>query len=274
MNIRHFANAKPLTSFFVLAYAIAWMAWAPLILSPKGLGWIGINVPFETVVPGAFAPTIAALVIQWFTVRNLRICRLIGSWPRFFLGLAVGLALIVTGYVVVPALAITKSIGLLRWKTFLSWSAYGCNFSTFFGGPVNEEPGWRGFALPRLQARFGPLGAALTLGVLWAGWHLPLFLIHGWSRLPVWAYVIVVTSLSILMTFVFNMSGSSILVCIWMHAIFNTCFILLLGSLLANAPLRPHSLLIYLASILALPLAIILSTRGRLGRAQCDPPVA
>jgi len=248
------------------------MAWAPLILSPKGLGWIGINVPFEAVVPGAFAPTIAALVIQWFTVRNLRICRLIGSWPRFFLGLAVGLALVVTGYVVVPALAITKSIGLLHWKTFLSWSAYDVNFSTFFGGPVNEEPGWRGFALPRLQARFGPLGAALTLGVLWAGWHLPLFLIHGWYGLPVWAYVIVVTSLSVLMTLAFNISGSSILVCIWMHAIFNTCFILLLGSLLANAPLRPHSLLIYLASVSALPLAAILCTRGRLGRVNTLTP--
>jgi membrane protease YdiL (CAAX protease family) len=240
------------------------MAWLPLILSPSGLGWIRFHVPIETVVPGAFAPTIAALIVQWLTKRDLRICQLIGSWPRFFLGLAVSLALIVAGYVVIPALAITKSIRLLHWKTFLSPSAYDCNFSTFFGGPVNEEPGWRGFALPRLQARFGHLGAALTLGVLWAGWHLPLFLIHGWSGLPVWAYVIMMTGLSVLMTFAFNISRSSILVSIWMHAIFNTCFILLLG-LLANAPLRPHSLLIYLASILVLPLAIIVCTRGQLG---------
>jgi uncharacterized protein len=44
------------------------------------------------------------------------------------------------------------------------------------GGPLGEEPGWRGFVLPRLQPRFGPLGGTLLLGFLWGCWHLPEFL--------------------------------------------------------------------------------------------------
>lgn len=46
----------------------------------------------------------------------------------------------------------------------------------FLGGPLPEEIGWRGFALPRLQSKFGPLKATLLLSVLWAFWHLPHFL--------------------------------------------------------------------------------------------------
>lgn len=44
---------------------------------------------------------------------------------------------------------------------------------------IGEELAWRGFALPRLRARYGALGGSLILGLLWAGWHLPNQLIPG-----------------------------------------------------------------------------------------------
>jgi membrane protease YdiL (CAAX protease family) len=47
------------------------------------------------------------------------------------------------------------------------------------GGPLSEEPGWRGTAYPRLRTSLGRLRAGLLLGAIWAVWHLPLFFIHG-----------------------------------------------------------------------------------------------
>lgn len=66
---------------------------------------------------------------------------------------------------------------------------------------LGEELGWRGFALPRLLQHMGPIRASLTLGALWALWHLPYFLYQpsyqamGWAGLPVLGLSFVATAL-------------------------------------------------------------------------------
>jgi membrane protease YdiL (CAAX protease family) len=92
---------------------------------------------------------------------------------------------------------------------------------------VAEEFGWRGFALPRLQARFGSLGATLVLGPIWAIWHLPMFFVPGSPQysenvpasLAVYTFVIV--CLSILFTVIYNRSSGSVLACMLFHAFLN-----------------------------------------------------
>jgi membrane protease YdiL (CAAX protease family) len=61
--------------------------------------------------------------------------------------------------------------------------SYPAAFAATFvlGGPLGEEPGWRGFALPRLQPLHGPLLGSVILGVLWALWHFPLFWSGVWT---------------------------------------------------------------------------------------------
>jgi hypothetical protein len=120
----------------------------------------------------------------------------------------------------------------LNWSALASTSMY--NYSTLLGGPLFEEPGWRGYALPRLESRFSPLLSSLIVGTLWAIWHLPFFLYPGWSSCPIWIYFLILTGLSVLMAFAANLARFGVIAPVAMHAIFNSTGGLLQG-LFANA---------------------------------------
>jgi CAAX protease family protein len=86
-------------------------------------------------------------------------------------------------------------------------------------GPLGEEFGWRGLALPLLQRRFSPFWASLILGVVWAVWHAPAFVMSGtpqsaWSFGPFFVGLIAV---AMIMTPLFNASRGSLLIAILYH---------------------------------------------------------
>src|SRR5512132_3500788 len=90
---------------------------------------------------------------------------------------------------------------------------------TLFIGPLGEEFGWRGVALPLLQGRFAPLWASLILGVIWGLWHLPAFVLGGTSQ-SAWSfgpYVLGVLALAVIVTPMFNAARGSILIPILFH---------------------------------------------------------
>jgi len=93
------------------------------------------------------------------------------------------------------------------------------------GGPLFEEPGWRGFALPRLQPLHGPLVGTLILGLLWALWHLPEFLVPSWAEssggrsfLAMIKFVAAASAFAIVITWVFNHTKGSVFTAILVHA--------------------------------------------------------
>ncbi len=266
-----FARSRPLVLFFALAYAIAWVLFLPLVLSRTGLGLIPIIVPIEYSVAVSVAPSIAALLTQWLAERNWRAFKLYRSWRSLLIGALSGVVLIEIACVIVPGILLAKGApGTLNWRVFGSLAVY--NWSTFLGGPLGEEPGWRGFALPRLQASLGPLRASLVLGCLWAAWHLPAFLIPTWTSVTFWVYVPIVVGTTTLMTLGANLAGFGAIAAVIMHAAFNTCSRLLNG-LLASAEIRedvPPEVLFALSSVAVAGLAVIF-TRGRLG-ASADHP--
>ncbi len=100
---------------------------------------------------------------------------------------------------------------------------------TFLSGPLSEEAGWRGFALPRLQSRFSALVSSIFLGLIWAFWHLPLYFVE--DRLALYIFVPLVLVISILMTWVYNNSRGSLILTIIMHFSFNFDMAFLVGYL-------------------------------------------
>jgi membrane protease YdiL (CAAX protease family) len=96
-------------------------------------------------------------------------------------------------------------------------------FSTAVGGQAGEEIGWRGYALPRLAARFGLGGASLVVGVIWALWHLPLFYLRGvdtyGQSFPV--YLLQVVAMSVAIAWLWWRTNGSLTLTMLMHAAIN-----------------------------------------------------
>ena len=88
---------------------------------------------------------------------------------------------------------------------------------------AGEEVGWRGYALPRLAQRFGLGRASLVLGVIWAMWHLPLFLVPHTDTtgqsFPV--FLLQVTALSVVLAWLFAKTQASLLLTMLLHSAVN-----------------------------------------------------
>ena len=110
-------------------------------------------------------------------------------------------------------------LGALGGPAYALLYVLGFVLTMLLGGPLLEEIGWRGFALPRLQRRYGPLVAALVLGVLWALWHLPQFLVPTWAASSggggvsgIALFVLVAVAFSVVLSWVFNNTRGGLLI--------------------------------------------------------------
>jgi membrane protease YdiL (CAAX protease family) len=132
-------------------------------------------------------------------------------------------------------------------------------FSIFPGSALGEEIGWRGYALPRLQARGSALGASLILGPIWALWHLPLWLAGTLGRTASLyaAFVVSVIALSVILTWVYNSTGGNLLLVVLLHATFNLPMTLAMQQLgsRATVPLLLYWGLLVVAAIVVVIVA-------------------
>lgn len=200
----------PLLAFFVLAYAYTWTVCFIML---------ALDAPIEWSILAGLGPTLAALAVQRGNHGDLRAFRIISTPGRTMGASIAGVLLMAGAYVVLPAVAVSDP-KQLHWAALLSPALY--NYSMLLGGPLVEEPGWRGFALPRMQARFGPWRAALLLGVLWTCWHLPFFWNPRWPHPSFSVYLPWLVSASVLMSLATNWARFAVLPAILMHAVHNT----------------------------------------------------
>ena len=123
------------------------------------------------------------------------------------------------------------------------------NFFLVFlvGGPLGEDLGWRGFALPALQERLDWRSASLALGIIWGMWHLPLFFVADSTQNngSVAAFFVLIIATSVFYTWLYNRSNGSVLSALTLHTASNSWpfFVPVLPS---DAEQRPYLFLVAL----------------------------
>ena len=263
----------PLVFFFIFAYAGTWLLEMPYVLSEDGSGLLPFSSPVvQWMMPVSIfmGPFLAAFIMTGATEGREGVGRFLRRFVLWRVGLGwylfvlIGIpAILVLSVIVLPgALGSFQGLATLSLLPLLGLSVY----VFFLGGPLGEEPGWRGFALPRLQALHGPLVGSLILGVLWSLWHLPLFF-TPWNELTtlnVVVYVLATTCLTIIYTWVFNNTKGSILIAILLHWSFDVATVPV-ASLFPAPIVLDYGLLVILPCFGAVALLIIALTRGRLG---------
>jgi membrane protease YdiL (CAAX protease family) len=274
-SLKQIMRQHPLLFYFLLAYAISWIVFIPYVLAEWGTvpGTYGILFYILHTFGPALAATIMTAVIAGKTgLQDLR--RRIWQWRapwQWYLFMLLGIpALILLGILLQPG-----ALAGFHDLTPIILVSYPFAFVlTFFGGgPLGEEIGWRGFALPRMQKQYGPLWGTLLLGFLWSCWHLSDFLTAskgggqgtGWTtfltNFPV--FTLAVISLAVIMTWIYNHTGGSIFTAIVAHTGVNIVEVLLIPRYLTLDEISLHRALLTGFGVLALLLLIL--TRGRLG---------
>jgi hypothetical protein len=207
--------------YFGLTYLISWgiWFWVNAIHQPLA-GWIGLIA-----VVGAFGPSIAGIVCAGVLdgrsgVRKFfqRIIQVRVKWSIY------AMVALVPMFLVLLPLVLNSWLGGQRpqWVGLGQIPALiGTLISMLLIGGLTEEPGWRGFALPVLRARHGPLVASLLLGIFWGVWHIPIYSLPGLGNpLPVGNLAIFVLTTPLL-TILFTVLAEKSLDSVWMAMLFH-----------------------------------------------------
>jgi uncharacterized protein len=216
--------------FILYSFGVSWLLWGLVALTGLDINQ-NLTVGLAYVL-GGFGPAIAGIILvrrhpassSDFWPRLLQAKRIRPRW--WYVILLLYPTALVLAYLIV-GLTSLGPVDLASLGSFVGHSPAFILLSVLFIailGPISEEPGWRGYALDRLQARYSPLVASLILGGLWWAWHLPLIFVQGSflqgsGASPVFlaGYLGTVVLYSILFTWVYNHTERSILATIVFH---------------------------------------------------------
>jgi membrane protease YdiL (CAAX protease family) len=218
-----FIERHPVASCAVLAYAWTWAIQLPLLASRRG--WIATSVNEHWEVLAAFGPFVAALLVLQRLEGAVGVRRMLAELVRWRIGIrgwlngvgtpfallvgALGLGRLMTGQWADPRPLSTGEFATLTgWLLFIAVSGVAQG--------LGEEPGWRGFMLPRLRERHGRLTATLLLWPVWLLWHLPAFLGRPDFGPPQFlAFGLGILAAAIWLTWLMEHSGSLLMAVMW-----------------------------------------------------------
>ncbi|MFN8435031.1 MAG: type II CAAX endopeptidase family protein [Anaerolineales bacterium] len=246
-SIPEWMKTNPIPAFFLLTFGVAWIIWLPI-------GYLAPDYFLLAIIPGAWAPTIVSVLLTWLTDGKGGVRQFLSRVIRWRVG--------VQWYLVV-----------LFGIAFIAFAAQGLNIwlfdgepvklnlptgipenglllalpiiffvNIFFGGPLAEDIGWRGYALPKLREKMSAFTASLLIGIVWVLWHLPFFWIPegkiAVGGIPLLWFALLTTAWSFLFAWVY-VNTESILMPVLFHAAVNTTLgtLGILGQ--ANGSLTP-----------------------------------
>jgi len=236
---------SPVRIFFILAFVLTWVIGGIALLLGHWIpGWQPLSTSSPLYYLAAYSVSLTGIALTTRYAGRAGLRRLgqrLMPWrakPYWYVIVIVGYAAITIVTLKTAALFQLTPIVPSRWPVFF------CGLLPAIlkdPGPVGEEFGWRGFALPRLLERFSPLNASLRLGLIHAAWHLPLFFIPGMPQTQVSfpIFTLGVVSIAIFDTAIYLRTGANLLLAILVHLMANVC-----GGLALDA----HALKIFLAA--------------------------
>lgn len=213
-----------IVTFFLFTFAWTWGLWGIVALIREAVPGLGDAV----YLAGAFGPSVAAVFVTVMFTGGAGLRRWLAQCLRWRIALRwYVLAFVAPPLILLAALALHLALGgtvppspyadrvLIALAQFV--------VIAILGGPLGEEFGWRGYALPALTARVGWRGAGILIGMAWALWHLPLLFMAETAQagLPIGLFLISTVGLSVVMARLGVHAGFSVLPALLLHSVIN-----------------------------------------------------
>ncbi|MCX6050308.1 MAG: CPBP family intramembrane metalloprotease [Chloroflexi bacterium] len=281
LGIANWIRRHSLIAYFVLAYVLTWTTTLPLVLSQRGLRMV--NLPEGLLLAllllaTYIGPLPSALIVTYIVEGKAGVKQLLRRMVQWRVGIGWYL-LILIGYPLVFLLGASAYMGitpltalLQKWPLLLTSYLPAALIGILYPS-LGEEPGWRGFALPRLQQQHGPLIGSLILGALHGFWHLPAYFLPGFilpgrfDPVAFAANTCAIIVMTVIWTWLFNHGQASVFLIMLVHGVSNANSGLFPQLIPTGGP-EDQWFSFKVMGVVAL--LLIIFTRGKLGY---QPPV-
>jgi len=229
------------------AFALSWTAWAFAVASDQD------QARSALVTLGGFGPMVAALVVAGRGGGRRAVGELFGLYRHrrgsaraYLVAAVIGAAAVLTAVITLAVGGTADTSALLGALPALPVTIVAI---ALVGGG-NEEIGWRGFLLPRLRSAHSPAAARLSVGLIWAIWHAPLWAVSGTAQqsIPFVWFTVSAVAVSVLLGWATERSGGGILPAVLGHTALNLGLALLQATF-GSVPLVVLALLLAAAAV-------------------------
>ena len=242
-------TVKPI-KFFALTFALSWSIWIPLTLSHFGVGPFHIAESTSNIVRllGVLMPAVSAIILTAHIGGRSALLNLFSCLVFWRVHWKWWLAAVAGQPILLGLAALIYNLTASDWTIVpeapASYVVFIVNVIILLIATLGEEIGWRGVALPGLQQQHSAFRSSLILGLLWAAWHIPFWLLldsfdqFGSSYLLL--NFLFVLPLTFYITWFFNHSSQSVLLAVMLHLTFN-----IVNTILLPVTINPGAFVIF-----------------------------